>query len=436
MRVYKPTYTTPLPEGAKILKRKSGKVAKFTNARGEEIIALLSKSGRRVKMETNCYYIEFRDHDNYCRRLKAFTDESSSQRLAQTVEDILNAKGSGQGISTDLRRKIEALPRPMRTELARWGLLDESANMASRPLPEIAKLYITHLQAQELNGRYVRRTAQDLDTIFRDCGFLHLTDIDADRVNSYLKRRRDGGIGYRRSNGLLTVAKCFMNWAVDRGYIAQSPLRGRRAELLDEEKDRRRIRRALEIKELRRLFEAAESSEADYDGIPGPERALLYRLAAETGIRRGELSKLTVGDFDLVGLTVTVQGKVAKNGKERTVPLSPIMATRLRQHFSNKLPTAPAIQVPFRTAEMLRVDLKRAGIEYVDDRGHYFDFHSLRGECATLLVESGVDPKVAMKILGHSDIRLTMQVYAKTLDEKAKHQQAAASLSDMIEKAG
>lgn len=436
MRVFRPTYSVPLPEGARILRRKGGRVAKFTNARGEEIIAPLSKSGKRARLETACYYIEFVDHDSYSRRLKAFTDESASQRVAATIQDILDAKGSGGGIGTDLRRRIEAMPTAMRTELAQWGLLDEAANMASRPLTELVALYITAMHARELDPAYVRRTEQDLNTAFEDCGFLYLSSITADRVNSYLKERRDGGIGYRRSNAILTSLKCLLNFCVDRGYMAQSPLRGRKAELLDEEQDRRHPRRALEIKELRQLFEAAESSKVDYDGIPGPERAMLYRLAAETGIRRGELGRLTVGDFDLVGLTVTVTGKNAKNGRERVVPLSPIMAARLRQHFVNKLPTAPAVQVAFRTAEMLRVDLEAAGIDYKDDRGHYFDFHGLRGECATLLVESGVAPMVAMKILGHSDIRLTLQTYAKTLDEKAKHRQAAAGISDMIERAG
>ncbi|HQN36075.1 MAG TPA: site-specific integrase [Sedimentisphaerales bacterium] len=437
MRVFKPSYTIPLPQGAKILRRKNGNVAKFTTARGQEIIAPLSKSGKRVSLETNCFHLEFRDHNNFARRLKAFTDEGASQRVAATIEDLLAAKGSSQGIGTDLRRRIEGLPKIMRVELAAWGLLDERASAASKPLTELVGLYRRYMEAKELAVLHVRKSVRDVEVVCSECGFRHLSDIDPDKLNTYLQRRRDRGISYRRSNAILGAVKAFCNWCVDdQELLMRSPIRGKKCAPLDEDKDRRRIRRALEISDLRRLFDVAESSTDVVFGLTGPERALLYRLAAETGIRRGELMQLTVGDFDLVGLTITVPAKVAKSGKERVVPLSPNMAAKLRQRFASKLPTAKALNVPDRTAEMIRVDLETAGLPYKDDRGHCFDFHSLRHECSTLLIESGVDPKVAQAILGHADIRLTLQLYAKTLNEKAKRQQAAAGVSDLIEMAG
>jgi hypothetical protein len=55
-------------------------------------------------------------------------------------------------------------------------------------------------------------------------------------------------------------------------------------------------------------------------------------------------------------------------------------------------------------------DLKRAGIEYENDHGRV-DFHSLRHTLATNLAIQNVAPRVAMEILRHSDIRLTMNHY-------------------------
>jgi hypothetical protein len=55
----------------------------------------------------------------------------------------------------------------------------------------------------------------------------------------------------------------------------------------------------------------------------------------------------------------------------------------------------------------MKKDLKRAGIEYENDDGRA-DFHSLRHTLATNLVHRNVAPRVAMEILRHSDIRLTM----------------------------
>jgi integrase len=42
-------------------------------------------------------------------------------------------------------------------------------------------------------------------------------------------------------------------------------------------------------------------------------------------------------------------------------------------------------------------------------------FHDLRHCCASLLLAQGVPPRVVMEILGHSDIRLTMNTYAHVM---------------------
>jgi hypothetical protein len=46
-----------------------------------------------------------------------------------------------------------------------------------------------------------------------------------------------------------------------------------------------------------------------------------------------------------------------------------------------------------------------------DDRGRRADFHSLRHSYGTLLAKSGVAPRMAMALMRHTDMRLTMNVY-------------------------
>jgi site-specific recombinase XerD len=55
--------------------------------------------------------------------------------------------------------------------------------------------------------------------------------------------------------------------------------------------------------------------------------------------------------------------------------------------------------------------LKRAGLPQT------IRFHDLRHSCATLLVAQGVHPRVAMEILGHSRISVTMETYSHVLSE-------------------
>jgi hypothetical protein len=55
--------------------------------------------------------------------------------------------------------------------------------------------------------------------------------------------------------------------------------------------------------------------------------------------------------------------------------------------------------------------LEKAEIAYVDDRGRRADFHALRHSYGSLLAKSGVAPRVAMALMRHTDMRLTMNVY-------------------------
>jgi integrase len=53
------------------------------------------------------------------------------------------------------------------------------------------------------------------------------------------------------------------------------------------------------------------------------------------------------------------------------------------------------------------------------------DFHDLRRNTGTGLVAAGVDPKTAQAVLGHSDVRLTLDLYVQAVSEQQK---AAADL--------
>jgi integrase len=66
---------------------------------------------------------------------------------------------------------------------------------------------------------------------------------------------------------------------------------------------------------------------------------------------------------------------------------------------------------------------KKAGI----DRRR---FHDLRHTCGSLLAAQGVHPRVAMEILGHSQIRLTMEVYTHVASELQR--EATGRVQDLL----
>lgn len=57
-------------------------------------------------------------------------------------------------------------------------------------------------------------------------------------------------------------------------------------------------------------------------------------------------------------------------------------------------------------------------------------FHDLRHTCVTLLLDLGAPPHVVREIVGHSDIEVTMTIYAHvSLEEKRK---ALARLGEVL----
>lgn len=59
----------------------------------------------------------------------------------------------------------------------------------------------------------------------------------------------------------------------------------------------------------------------------------------------------------------------------------------------------------------LKKDAERLEIAYRDEQGRYADFHALRYTWATFLQRNGVGQRVAMKLMRHSDMKLTAKVY-------------------------
>ncbi|MHC4727362.1 MAG: tyrosine-type recombinase/integrase, partial [Planctomycetota bacterium] len=60
---------------------------------------------------------------------------------------------------------------------------------------------------------------------------------------------------------------------------------------------------------------------------------------------------------------------------------------------------------------MIRLDLEAAKIPYEVD-GMFADFHSLRHSTASLLIQTGANPKVIQSLMRHQDVNLTLSRYS------------------------
>jgi len=241
-------------------------------------------------------------------------------------------------------------------------------------------------------------------------------DVNADGLIKYLGRRRDQHKNSPATlNSYLRIAKGFANWYAAKTGV-RSPLTGIRP--FPEEVDRRRSRRILTDEELAKLIDATARCPRSWNiGISGPDRVMLYLVAAYTGIRAGELAELTPTAFALDSFppTVTVEARDAKGKRTEPIPIPAHVVQRIRPWLASKAPGARLWPGKWakqrRQGNWLRRDLKRAGVVKKDERGHGISFHSLKRRFVVKLIQAGGKIHEIRRMARHKHISTTLQYY-------------------------
>jgi integrase len=366
---------------------------------------------------TGKFYVQFRDHNEIVRRVPAYKTKRASEELEGTLGKLVDAKRNGMLPGRDLLAVIDGLPAKLRDNLLKWGLIPKQKQHVARGLADHLTDWKASLLGKGVSDKQARLVTGRASRVLTEAGCKHLSDIDRDAIERAADRLRERrGLSNQTHNFNLAAVKQFTGWLLEYDRLQVDPLGVKLAKLGARKvsTDRRHDRRALSVEEVRALLEAT-AAEPERHGMEGTERALLYRLALETGLRANELHTLECGRLSLKGKspTVTVKATFAKNKTTTELPLRPATAALLKAHTRQRLPVARVFNMPpsDKTAKMFRRDVEAAGIPYRDDDGLVADFHSLRHTFITNLVNAGVHPKIAQKLARHSDIKLTMDRY-------------------------
>ena len=390
------------------------------------------RKGKTTK--TANWYVEFQDGRGTTRRLAAFTSKSASEELGRNIDKLSSyARATGGQVDPSLQQWVSTLPKAILSRLVNIGLVKTDRVAVSKPLSEHLDDYIAALAAKGNSEKHTRLVKARVQRVFDGCGFRYWDDILASKVQAFLDGLRQGeedadgepesGISAQTFNYYLGSLKAFSRWMVKDRRAFSSPLS--HLEILNTRVDRRHDRRPLSEAELRRLIQAATQGESlfgrDRSGViawcmTGADRAMLYRLAVETGLRAGELRSLTPASFDLNDdlPTVKVLAAYSKHRRDDTLPLLPSTAYMLREYLQERDLSKPVFSFPKREglAAMLRTDLETARISYRDSTNRVVDFHALRHTFITNLAQGGVHPKTAQALARHSTITLTMDRYS------------------------
>lgn len=348
------------------------------------------KTGQRVKTKSKKWWGRYKDENGLERRVPLAVDKTAAQTM-------LN----------ELVRK---------TERRAAGLIDRFDEHRQRPIDVHLEEFQKHLRARRVGEEQVKLVVYRAERIIEACRVRILTDLSASRVQKFLADLRADGRSIQTSNHYLRAIKQFSRWLVRDRRAAEDPLAF--ISMLNVATDRRHDRRPLTETEFAALIAATRSGKT-MSRLTGPDRAMLYTVAAYTGLRASELASLTPESFRLVETppTVTVLAGYSKHRRQDVLPLHPSLVESLRPWLVSKKPGTPVWPGAWARAKQagktLQRDLKIAGIPYIDDQGRYADFHALRHTFITNMIKSGINPKTAQSLARHSTIDLTMNVYTK-----------------------
>ncbi len=385
-----------------------------------------TRAGKKAKSKR--YYLDFRDHLGIRHKIPAFTDKRQSEALGRQIDKLV-ASHSGQGLDAALSAWLEMLPFRLMKQFVSWGLVESHRAAASKTLAQHLDDFKQSLLAGGATGQHATQKHRRVERVFALCGFRYYSDISASKAQAHISRitktvrkKVDGVVqevetgptSLQTQNYYLSDCKSFCRWMVQDRRASESPLAHLQPKKVD--KSQTLQRRALEPVEVGRLLGATQGDSAHH-GMNGYERATLYRLATETGLRALEIRSLIVSNIDLEDKTVTVIDSDTKNRQAALLPLRQGMCECLKPLLASKHPNAPLFNLPsrYRMADMLRADLVLTGIDPEDTGKGNLDFHSLRHTFGSLLAASGVHPKTAQELMRHSDINLTMTRYTHTL---------------------
>ena len=309
------------------------------------------------------------------------------------------------------RQRLQELPRE----------ITPSNNMT---LPEAVELFFTEReQKRKLKESTVSRYRYMVRRYIQpQLGAAPLYTLTEERVAAFYQRLQGQGLSPKSARDAGVLLRAILRTATKRGCFCT----GINAELPVCKKRQVEIFTEPEIVRLAHHI----VDEPDLTGLG-------ILLALNSGLRLGELCALRWSDIDLHAGFLRVEREVQRlyekgctklivqppksESSLRRIPLPGDILSLLAAHKPKTagsvcLLTGTAAPLEPRTMQnRYRALLKRAGVPYRN-------FHALRHTYATRCIEQNVDVKSVSEMLGHSDVRITLQTYVHV---SLRHKQQA-----------
>jgi site-specific recombinase XerD len=233
--------------------------------------------------------------------------------------------------------------------------------------------------------------------------------------------------------GTLSTMRCFGDYLVREGVWIQNALRWMKGPKVT---PYHRLPRRIDRAHMEAIWATAAGMQGQYS------RTLWITILAllyGTGLRRGELERLTVSSFDRSEGILRIDGR--KTGRERTVPLTDLLYRCLEAYLperhnmlerTGKLTTSAFLIS--RRGEPISAQAISNGIHMLARRAKMplITVHQFRHSCASDLLEAGVHLAEVQRILGHQGIATTVR-YTHIADPARREAMGLHPINQILE---
>lgn len=287
----------------------------------------------------------------------------------------------------------------------------------------VLEKFILQKRAEGLADRTINDYRYHVTNLFKDSGFSFDCEYEILKslvLNYFALSAKLAPITFNTRRKIL---KTFFTWLISEEYISENPLTNIKKRKEDDKP------RAVSEDDLKQLL-----SKPNLKTFSGIRDYALLVLTLDTGIRPSESFGLTIKDFNLKSLELTIPASIAKTRVSRTLPLSPITIEAVKKLHSIHHPswgdtylfcTEYGTKLSSQSwSRRLRKYSKKAGIKVTP--------YSLRHSFALIFLRLGGNSFALQRELGHTTLAMTRKYVALTEGDLKKQHSLASPINSLI----
>lgn len=204
----------------------------------------------------------------------------------------------------------------------------------------------------------------------------------------------------------------FFEWLCKKGYITKNPLQDIKPPRAIYDDFRR-----LEDNQIHKIYSAIVRCSTN--PLMTRRDTMMVSLLLWCGIRKGEFISLQVRDIDLVKKEIRIRGETSKSKKTRVLKMHPTLLLHLNDYLKERntynLKTEHLIVTNRGDRGLTRHGLKHWTENLIKKAGVKFHLHQFRHTFACKLAEADVNVFKIQKLMGHTDVGMTMK-YVRSME--------------------